>query len=98
MAKPRSKVVDYAVYLLVRLLVCLIQALSYEAAKQVAAGLAWLAYHMDRRHRLVAEDNLRQAFPGRYGDRELGELVRAVYRHFCTLVVEIAQPLHQPAG
>ena len=29
----------------------------------VARVLAWLAYHVDRRHRLVAADNLRHAFP-----------------------------------
>lgn len=91
MAKSRSKVVDYAVYLFVRVLVCVIQALPYEAARRVAAALAWLAYRVDRRHRLVAEENLRQVFPGRYGARELERLVRSVYRHFCTLVVEIAQ-------
>jgi len=89
MSRPRSVVVDYLVYLLVRLLVAFIQLLPYETACQVAAGLAWLAYHVDRRHRLVAAENLRHAFPGRYSEAELDALVRAVYRHFCTLVVDI---------
>jgi Kdo2-lipid IVA lauroyltransferase/acyltransferase len=91
MSRPRSLVVDYLVYLLVRVLVAAIQLLPYRTACQVAAGLAWLAYHVDRRHRLVAADNLRQAFPGRYGEAELDALVRAVYRHFCTLIVDIIQ-------
>jgi KDO2-lipid IV(A) lauroyltransferase len=89
MSRPHSLVAAYAVYLVVRLFVCVIQALSPSAARQFAAGLAWLAYRIDRRHREVARDNLRQAFPGKYSDAELEALVRSVYRHFCTLLIEI---------
>lgn len=89
MSKPRSRVADYAVYLVVRIVVCVLQALPYSAARAVSRGLAWLAYHVDKRHRLVADDNLRQAFPGRYTDVERDALVRGVYRHFCGLLVEI---------
>jgi KDO2-lipid IV(A) lauroyltransferase len=81
---------DYAVYLAVRLLLCFLQALSYEKACELAAGLAWLAHKLDRRHRLVAHENLRNAFPGRYSYAELDALVRNVYRHFCIVVVEMA--------
>jgi KDO2-lipid IV(A) lauroyltransferase len=93
MAKPRSAVADYAVYLVVRVLVCVLQALSPAAARRFAARLAWLAHRVDRRHREVARNNLRQAFPGRYSDAELDAVVRSVYRHFCTLLVEI---IHLP--
>ena len=90
MPKPRSRVKDYAVYLVARLLVCFIQALSYEQARAFAGGLAWLAHKIDRRHRLVAHENLRHAFPGEYTYAQLDVLVRNVYRHFCSLVVEMA--------
>src|SRR5579871_1576347 len=93
MAKPRSLLADYLVYLAVRLLVCFLQTLPPATARGLAGGLAWLAYHLDRRHRLVALENLRRAFPGRYTERELGALVRSVYRHFCTVLVEI---IHLP--
>ena len=89
MAGPRSKVLDYGVYLAVRVAVCVLQALSYEAARTLARAVAWLAYHVDRRHRLVADENLRIAFPGRYDDAGRDRVVRAVYRHFCTLLVEL---------
>jgi KDO2-lipid IV(A) lauroyltransferase len=91
--KQRSRVADYAVYLVVRLLVCVIQALSLAVARRLAAGLAWLAYHLDRRHRTVALDNLRQAYPGQFNDAELHRMVRNVYRHFCRVLVEI---IHLP--
>lgn len=93
MSKPRSKAADYAAYVLVRFVVCVLQALSHDVARTVAAGLAWLVYHVDRRHRLVADDNLRQSFPGRFTDAERDDLVRAVYRHFCHVLVEI---VHAP--
>jgi KDO2-lipid IV(A) lauroyltransferase len=91
MAKPRSHTADYLIYLIVRVFVCVIQALPPAGARAFAAGLAWLAHRVNRRHREVARDNLRHAFPGRYSDAELDALVRKVYRHFCTLLVEIIQ-------
>lgn len=90
MAKPRSRTVDYLVYLLVRIVVCILQSIPLEAGRGLAHGLAWLAYRLDRRHREVALDNLRHAFPGQYTEEELHALVREVYRHFCTVLIEIA--------
>src|SRR5262249_1622484 len=88
MSKPRSKLADLAVYFAVRVVVCIVQALSFRTACKVASGLAWLIYKVDRRHRLVALDNLRHAF-GEGEEKERDRLVRAVYRHFCTMLVEI---------
>jgi KDO2-lipid IV(A) lauroyltransferase len=89
MSRPRSLAADYAVFLAVRLFVCVVQALPVSAARDLAAGLAWLAHRLDRRHRLVARDNLNHAFPGQLNERDNDRLVRAVYRHFCTVLVEI---------
>jgi KDO2-lipid IV(A) lauroyltransferase len=87
--RNRSRAADFAVYLAVRLLVCFLQTLSWRGAANVARALAWLAYHVDKRHRLVAMDNLRHAFPGRWTDAELDRIVRGVYLHFATLITEI---------
>lgn len=89
MSKQRSRLVDYSVYLVVRMLVVLLQALSLETAGKLAHGLAWIAYRVDRRHRLVARENLSHAFPGLYTDAQRDEIVRNVYRHFCSIVVEM---------
>ena len=88
MAKERRPAVDYAIYLTVRLVVCVVQALPPSAARAVAGGLAWLAYRVDRRHREVARDNLRHAFPDADA-RRIDRLVRDVYDHFCTVIIEI---------
>jgi KDO2-lipid IV(A) lauroyltransferase len=87
MDKQRSGKGDFAVYLLVRTVVCVLQILSYEASLRLAHGLAWLIYQIDRRHRLVAADNLRHAFPELTDEEAIDRLVRATYRHFCTVLM-----------
>jgi KDO2-lipid IV(A) lauroyltransferase len=93
MSRPRSQIADYFVYLIVRFFVCLVQALPFTLAQGFSKGLAWLIYHLDRRHREVALDNLQHAFPGQYQAAALDQLVRSVYRHFCGMLLEI---IHLP--
>ncbi|MBX7104124.1 MAG: lysophospholipid acyltransferase family protein [Gemmataceae bacterium] len=90
MAKERRPIVDYAVYLAVRLAVTLVQAVPQDIGRAFARLMARLAYRIDRRHRDVAKDNLRHAFPGRYSEAALSRIVLGVYQHFLTLVIEIA--------
>lgn len=87
--KKRSKVRDYLVYLVVRITICVLQALPFETACAFGRFLGWVAYKVDRRHRLVAIENLQKAFPNRYTDAEIDAIVRAVYRHFLTVMMEI---------
>jgi KDO2-lipid IV(A) lauroyltransferase len=86
--KARSLVADYAVYLLARLAVCVLQALPWSWLLGLADLLAWLAYRVDRRHREVARDNLRQAFPEK-NPAEIESLVYASYRHLLWVLVEM---------
>jgi KDO2-lipid IV(A) lauroyltransferase len=55
--------------------------------------LAWLAYHLDRRHRLVAVENLQHAFPDKLTTGQIDRMVRKTYRHFCGVILEI---IHMP--
>jgi Kdo2-lipid IVA lauroyltransferase/acyltransferase len=89
MAKQRSRIADYLVYLVIRFIVCILQALSYQQARRLAAGLAWLAYRLDRRHRAVALDNLTHAYGDQLSPAERDRMVRGVYLHFCTLLIEL---------
>src|SRR5258708_6285999 len=93
MGKERSLLRDYTVYLVVRVVVCVLGMLSYRASLGFARFLAWLAYRVDRRHRLVADENLRSALGGALSDEERDVLVRAVYLHFCTLLMVL---IHLP--
>jgi Kdo2-lipid IVA lauroyltransferase/acyltransferase len=90
MSKPRSATADFCVYFVVRMILCVVQMLTLPASRRLADLLAWLAYHLDRRHRLVADDNLRLSFADQYDARARDQMVRGVYRHFCSLIVEIA--------
>jgi KDO2-lipid IV(A) lauroyltransferase len=91
MSRARSRTADYAVYLLVRVFVCFLQVLSWEGSRTFARLLAWILYRVDRRHRLVADENLRHAFGEQLDERQRDAMVRAVYVHFCTMLVELIQ-------
>src|SRR5262245_32769385 len=89
MTKQRSKVADYLVYLAVRLVICILSILSYETACRLAGLLARLVYRIDRRHRLVADENLRYAYGDTMTAVQRDQTIRAVYLHFCTLLIEL---------
>ena len=86
--KPRTPAADFAVYLAVRLLVCAIQAVPAGLAFHLAELLARAAYRLDRRHREVAAENISHAFPD-LAPAAVDRLVRATYRHFARVVVEM---------
>src|SRR5207237_10820292 len=90
MPKRQSAALNYAVYLAVRVVVCIVQALPFSVARRFGEFLGWLAYRINKRHREVARENIRRAFPGKYNEAQIDALVRGVYRHFCTVVIEIA--------
>jgi KDO2-lipid IV(A) lauroyltransferase len=89
-ARRRSKILDFLVYLIVQVSVRLIQTAPWNFALKLADGLAWLAYHVDVRHRRIALENLHHAFPSMC-PREADRIVRGVYRHFCEMIVEITK-------
>jgi KDO2-lipid IV(A) lauroyltransferase len=82
-------VLDFVVYLVIRLLICLVQIVSYERARRLAGLLGRLAFRLDRKHRARAEENLINAYGDTLTARQREDLVRQVYVHFCTLVVEM---------
>jgi KDO2-lipid IV(A) lauroyltransferase len=86
--RPRSRLLDYAVYLTVRLLVCFIQSLSWETALGLARGLARLVYRLDRRHREIAAENVAQAFP-ELSPEAREDLVRRSFEHLASMAVEM---------
>lgn len=83
-------ILDYLVYAAVRLAVGVIQALTIEQGRSMAAVLARVAYWATAKKRNIAKENLRQAFPGRYREPQLDRLVLEVYRHFLNVIMEIA--------
>src|SRR4051794_17621865 len=93
MKRPRNRALDFLVYLAVRLVVGIAQALSIEQSYAFADLLAGLLYRLDKRHRQVGLENLRLAFGDRYTEAGRDAIVRGVYRHFCRMLMEM---LHIP--
>ncbi|HQR42821.1 MAG TPA: lysophospholipid acyltransferase family protein [Gemmatales bacterium] len=89
MAKERSSVRNFFEFLGVRVLLAILQSMSLPMGYALARGLAFLAYHVDRRHRLVAEQNLQIAFP-QWTPQHRSQVVRDVYLHFCQMIIEMA--------
>jgi KDO2-lipid IV(A) lauroyltransferase len=91
--KTRRPWVDYLAYLAVRCVVAFAQMLSIEQSYALARFLGWVIYLVDKRHRQVGIDNLTEAFGDQFTAIERDRIVRGVYRHFCTMLMEI---LHTP--
>jgi KDO2-lipid IV(A) lauroyltransferase len=91
--KIRRPLLDYLVYLGVRLIVAVAQILTIKQSYALARLFATIIYRVDLRHRAVGLENLRMAFGDRYNDRQRDQIVRGVYLHFCMMLMEI---LHTP--
>ncbi len=91
--KRRQPAADYLVYLAVRLLVCIAQALSIEQSYAFARLLARALYRVDARHRRVGMENLAIAFGERLDEAGRDRIVRGVFEHFCMMLMEM---LHIP--
>ncbi len=85
----RRRAVDYAVYLLVRVLICIVQALSLETGARLARGLAWLLADVLKVRGRVVEENLRHAFPT-WSAGQRAETARTMWEHLFLLVLEVA--------
>ena len=92
--KARSKKVDYAVYLVVRVLVFLVQIIPIFITIEIARFAGWVAYLLDKRHRKIARENLKYAFPD-HSDAEIEALVLASFRHILMMAVESAVLVHR---
>ena len=92
MAKERNRVIDWLVYVAVRVVICVIQALPLAVCDRLANFIAWLAYDKLRNRRKVTLENLRQAFPEKSGD-ELDTIARKMWRHLVLLGCEL---VHAP--
>lgn len=86
--RPRV-VVDYLVYLAVRLFICAVQATSLRVCDQISHALAYLANDVLKVRGKLVEENLRFAFPEKSpAQRHL--LARQMWHHLCLMVCEIA--------
>jgi Kdo2-lipid IVA lauroyltransferase/acyltransferase len=83
---------DRLVYFLVRIFVCIIQAMPVETCAGLTRVLATLCVRVAKIRAGVIEDNLRHAFP-EMSDAQRRELTWRMWEHFFLMIVEI---VHAP--
>jgi KDO2-lipid IV(A) lauroyltransferase len=84
------KATDFGVYLFVRVLIALIQALPLAVCERIANLLATLAGRIFRIRGNVVQENLRTAFPDLSAD-ERDQITWQMWRHLILMIMEIAQ-------
>src|SRR4051794_31774400 len=88
--KARNRAADYASFLAVRSLVCVVQMVSPRLAYAVADFLGWAVYALVKSRRQIALENARAAFPELAADPGATDrLVRAMFRHLLRVLVEL---------
>jgi len=85
----RRLVVDYLVYFVVRVMICVAQAMRIETGHRIAQGLAWLFCDVLKVRRAVVEDNLMHAFP-ELSPAARQALARRMWEHLFLLAIEAA--------
>lgn len=83
-------VVDYLVYLAVRILICIVQALPPETFAWIAKMGGWLAHDVFKIRRKIIEENLKAAFPEK-SDSERRRLGRKMWVHLFNMIYGIGQ-------
>jgi KDO2-lipid IV(A) lauroyltransferase len=89
--RPRN-LIDYSAYLLVRIFVCVVQAMPVESCAAVARGLATLCASILKIRRRLVEENLKGAFP-KMPAAERKRMAWEMWEHLFLLVVEV---IHAP--
>ena len=85
-------VIDYLVYVIVRILICIVQAMRIETGERFARGMAWFFSDVLRIRGKVVGENLAHAFPDMTPDART-RLQRRMWEHLFLLVLEVA---HSP--
>ena len=84
-----KRIADFLVYLAVRILICVAQAMPMETGRAAAAWLAWLFCDVLRIRRKVVDENLASAFPELSPARRR-LMARHMWEHLFLLVLEVA--------
>jgi len=84
----RGGATAYLEYLLVAGLAKGLFYLPSSLAYSIGEGLGAVVYRIDRKHRVIAQENLRRAFDGELSSREIAELARLTFINLGRTVVE----------
>jgi KDO2-lipid IV(A) lauroyltransferase len=83
------RIADLLVYLVVRVLICIVQAMRIETGQQLARGLAWFLGDLIGVRSRVVDDTLAHAFP-QLTESQRRRLAGAMWEHLFLLALEVA--------
>ncbi|MDE2179230.1 MAG: lysophospholipid acyltransferase family protein [candidate division NC10 bacterium] len=92
-SRNQGGVAAYLEYLLVAGLAKGLFYLPSSVAYNIGEGLGAVLYHVDHKHRSIAQDNLRRAFNGALSSQEVAELTRLTFINLGRTVVETCRIL-----
>lgn len=92
--KKISNILDYLVYLFVRVVICVVQTLSLDVCKRGSEILAFLFGDVLKIRGKLVETNLKCAFPDA-SPKERRELTRKMWRHLFLMAAEVAHAPRQ---
>lgn len=87
MSLPRF--LDYPLYLVVRILIAVVQAVRIETCVSWCRWTTWLMYDVVKMRRKLVDENIAQAFP-ELSEQERQAIGRRMWMHLLTMIVEIA--------
>jgi KDO2-lipid IV(A) lauroyltransferase len=90
MSRERNRWLDQATLAAVRVAICIVQALPDRWALELGRFLGRVLFLFDRRHRQVAIDNIRHAFPDLESQCHK-TIARRSFEHFSALAIELAR-------
>jgi len=85
--KRYKKPLWIAEYIVFALLAGIIRGLKFETAMRLGGQLGELVYRLDKRHRIITQNNLADCLKGR-SQAELGTIARSVYRNLGYSAIE----------
>lgn len=88
MARPRSRALDYMIYLVVRTVEMFVRILDVGTAYRLFGRVGDIAHRFDRRHRHRAMEHLRRSFPD-LPQRQLQAVARSSMRSLLYLALEV---------
>ncbi len=88
MARPRNKVLDYLLYLAVRLFAMVVHMFGWKANYRTARWAGNMMFRFDRRHRQMALEHLRRSFPN-WPEEKIRQVARASFRHLVYFGIEM---------
>ncbi|MCJ7544596.1 MAG: lysophospholipid acyltransferase family protein [Phycisphaerae bacterium] len=88
MALPRNKVLDYLVYIAMRLFAMFVHMFPPAASYRTAGWMGSLVYHVDRRHRRRSIEHVRRSFPD-WSEQEVRRVAQESLKHLVYLGLEV---------